>query len=61
MPRYKYPKLVAVAEKFAADNGLEYRVSDELPLLVDNYNLYRDVAKAPADPRAALSTGGVTL
>ena len=35
--------------------------SDELQLLKDNYMLYVDVARAPADPRARESASGLTI
>ena len=56
MPRSKYPKLKPIIEKFAADNGLEYLESGEIDILVTNWELYREVAKAdpvPGAPSAA--------
>jgi len=88
MPRYKYPALVPLVQKFAKENNIEYRelkrenptttapytprysvpttppspgASNELQLLKDNYMLYVDVARAPADPRARESASGLTI
>lgn len=60
MPRYKYRALVPLIQKFANANGIEYRTSEEFPLLRDNYGLYRNVAKAPADQNARQSKAGLT-
>ena len=61
MPRYHYKKVRPMVRQFAKDNGIEYRESDELPLLARNIALYRDVARAPADPNARSSSGGVSV
>ena len=46
MPRSKYPKLRAIVQKFASENGLEYLESGEAEILKTNWELYRDVARA---------------
>ena len=48
-------------QALAAKHGLPYRSMGELPLLAKNLRLYRDVARAPADPGARRSKGGVTI
>ena len=54
LPRYHYRKIRPLVRAFAKENGVEYREMDELPLLARNIALYRDVARAPADPTAVL-------
>jgi fatty acid desaturase len=49
MPRYKYPSLAPVLQKWAESNGLEYRVTDQWKIIADNIKLLRDVAKAPSE------------
>mmetsp|Transcript_29651 Transcript_29651/g.66474 ORF Transcript_29651/g.66474 Transcript_29651/m.66474 type:complete len:462 (+) Transcript_29651:87-1472(+) len=61
MPRYRYPALVPRIEAFAREHGVEYRRMAEFPLLARNYGLYRQVAKASADPNARASVGGVSV
>ena len=46
MPRSKYPKLRAIVQTFASENGLEYLESGEVEILKMNWELYRDVAHA---------------
>ena len=58
LPRYHYRKIRPLVRAFAKENGVEYREMDELPLLARNIALYRDVARAPADPTARSSSGG---
>ena len=61
LPRYHYRKIRPLVRAFAKENGVEYREMDELPLLARNIALYRDVARAPADPTARSSSSGVSV
>jgi fatty acid desaturase len=60
MPRSKYPALRKVLQKFAIDNKVPggYRESGEFEILLMNWKLYRDVARADPVPGAP-STRGV--
>jgi len=59
MPRSKYPKLRTILQQFARDNAIPggYRESGEFEILKMNWDLYRRVARAPADPSAPSSRG----
>lgn len=48
MPRSKYPELSKIVRKFADENGLEYKISDELDILKLNWNMYRKNAGSKA-------------
>mmetsp|Transcript_11641 Transcript_11641/g.11675 ORF Transcript_11641/g.11675 Transcript_11641/m.11675 type:complete len:468 (-) Transcript_11641:297-1700(-) len=50
MPRSKYPALSKILKKFAKENNIEYRVTDELDILKLNWEMYRDNAAKPAIP-----------
>lgn len=48
MPRYKYPAVSKVLQKFAKEHDLEYRVSGEFDIIAENIALLRRVGQAPA-------------
>jgi len=48
MPRYKYRELVPLVKQFAAENGIDYKTTDQWKILVDNYENYKRVAAQPA-------------
>ena len=52
MPRYRYKKIKPLVKQFAMDNDVDYRDMDEIPLVLRNIALYREVARAPADSTA---------
>mmetsp|Transcript_19694 Transcript_19694/g.39065 ORF Transcript_19694/g.39065 Transcript_19694/m.39065 type:complete len:226 (+) Transcript_19694:1177-1854(+) len=61
MPRYKYPALRPMLEAFASSHNIEFRRMGEWKLIRRNLEVYRQVAKAPADPNALASTGGISI
>lgn len=61
MPRYRYKKIKPLVKQFAMDNDVDYRDMDEIPLVLRNIALYREVARAPADSTARSSSGGVSV
>lgn len=48
MPRSKYPALSGVIQKFASENGLEYRITEEFALIRKNWDMYKRVAEEPS-------------
>jgi len=46
MPRYKYPAVAKVLEKFANEHGLDYRITGEFKIIADNVRLLERLAKA---------------
>jgi fatty acid desaturase len=48
MPRSKYPALSKVLKEFAIANNIEYRITDELDILVLNWKTYQKNALAAA-------------
>jgi len=52
MPRYKYPKLVPLVKKFAEENNLDFRITNEWELLKLNVDNYKRVAQLEAQPGA---------
>jgi fatty acid desaturase len=52
MPRSKYPRLAPLLREWCEARGVEYRVDDELAILVRNWQMYRAIAQAPVDPDA---------
>lgn len=52
MPRSKYPELAKVLQKFAKENNIEYRITDEWELVNLNFDTYRRVATLPASETA---------
>jgi len=50
MPRYKYPALMPQVKKFAEDNNLDLRITDEWELLKLNVDNYRRVATLESEP-----------
>lgn len=52
MPRYKYPRLVPQVQKFADENNLDFRITDEWELLKLNMDNYARVALLEAQPGA---------
>jgi acyl-lipid Delta6-acetylenase / acyl-lipid (9-3)-desaturase len=61
MPRNKYPLLKPVLQKFAEENNVPggYRESGEFEILKMNWNLYKQVAEADAQPGAPLTRGRI--
>mmetsp|Transcript_34519 Transcript_34519/g.52978 ORF Transcript_34519/g.52978 Transcript_34519/m.52978 type:complete len:498 (+) Transcript_34519:34-1527(+) len=59
MPRSKYPKLKQRLQEFANKVGVEYRESGEFEILKMNWELYKRVAEADADPQAPLTKGRI--
>jgi len=61
MPRSKYPALRPILEKFASDHKIPggLRVSDEFHLVKLNWDTYRTVAAAPANPHAPPTRGRI--
>jgi len=59
MPRSKYPKLRELLIKFANENDIPggYRESGEFEILKMNWDLYKRIAEAPAEPGAPLTRG----
>ncbi|KAG5177566.1 fatty acid desaturase [Tribonema minus] len=49
LPRYKYARLVPVIKQWAAENGLEYRVTGAWKIIADNVNQLKRVAAQPTD------------
>ncbi|CAN0306112.1 unnamed protein product, partial [Phaeothamnion confervicola] len=50
MPRYKYEALAPLVQQFAADNDLEYRITDQWKILTDNVENLKTVGTAPVNP-----------
>ena len=48
MPRYKYPAVSKVLQKFAAENELDYRISGEFEIIGENIELLKKIGNAPA-------------
>ncbi len=46
MPRYKYPALAARVKEFAAEQQLEYRVTGEFQIILDNVALLKKIGGA---------------
>ena len=56
MPRYKYPALMPHVKKFAEENKLDLRITDEWELLKLNMDNYARVAKLEPQPGKMLLT-----
>jgi len=50
MPRYKYPALVPVLKKFAAENNLPYKVDGDVAILKRTVGMLKSVSALPAVP-----------
>lgn len=50
MPRYRYPAVSKLLQKFAEDNSLDYRVTGEFQIIVDNVALLKKLALAEQQP-----------
>jgi fatty acid desaturase len=46
MPRYKYPAVSKLLQKWAGENGLDYRISGEFEIIRQNIDLLKDLANA---------------
>jgi len=50
MPRYRYPAVSKILKSFAAEQGLDYRVTGEFKIIADNVKLLKTLATAPQQP-----------
>lgn len=50
MPRSKYPALAPIVKKFAEDNNVEYRITDEWDLIKMNIGTYAKMSSIPNSP-----------
>lgn len=61
MPRYKYPALRPRIQRWAAQQGVQYRESGEWEMLAGNYQNYARVATQLVDPNAPVGRKGTTI
>lgn len=52
MPRSKYPALSKILQKFAVENNVEYRMTDEFELLYLNWQTYAKISSVPTTENA---------
>jgi len=50
MPRYKYPAVSKVLQKFADEHGLDYRISGEFEIIKENVDLLERIGSMAAVP-----------
>ena len=50
MARYRYPAVSKILKSFAAEQGLDYRVTGEFKIIADNVKLLKTLATAPQQP-----------
>ena len=48
MPRYKYPAVSKVLQKFAKENDIDYRISGEFAIIAENVALLKKIGEAEA-------------
>ena len=48
MPRYKYPAVSKVLQKFAEENNIDYRISGEFAIIAENVALLKKIGEAEA-------------
>jgi len=50
MPRYKYPAVSKILQKFAAEHDIDYRVTGEFDIIRDNVALLKKMAEVESVP-----------